>query len=61
MQHYERIIKQVDSLLTENSISNMNVLLMQLSHDTLLTQEQRFEQQQRLRHAIFKHHNSDNN
>ncbi|MEQ5209069.1 DUF2526 family protein, partial [Proteus sp. fly-1067] len=43
MQHYEDIVKQVDSLLTENSIVNMNILLAQLSHDELLTQEQRFE------------------
>ncbi|HEF8774422.1 TPA: DUF2526 family protein [Providencia stuartii] len=56
MQHYEDIVKQVDSLLTENSIINMNILLAQLSHDELLTQEQRFELQQRLRNAIFKHH-----
>lgn len=56
MQHYEDIVKQVDSLLTENSIVNMNTLLAQLSHDELLTQEQRFELQQRLRNAIFKHH-----
>ncbi|MDV5225931.1 DUF2526 family protein [Providencia manganoxydans] len=56
MQHYEDIVKQVDSLLTENSIVNMNILLAQLSHDELLTQEQRFELQQRLRNAIFKHH-----
>lgn len=58
MQHYEDIAKQVDSLLTENSIVNMNMLLAQLSHDELLTQEQRFELQQRLRNAIFKHHES---
>ncbi|ELX8378635.1 DUF2526 family protein [Providencia vermicola] len=58
MQHYKNIVKHVDSLLEENSIPNMNALLMQLSHDELLTQEQRFEQQQRLRNAIFKHHES---
>ncbi|AVL40566.1 TPA: DUF2526 family protein [Providencia stuartii] len=58
MQHYDNIVKHVDALLTENSISNMNILLAQLSHDAQLTQEQRFEQQQRLRKAIFKHHES---
>ncbi|EOE0521605.1 DUF2526 family protein, partial [Providencia stuartii] len=56
MQHYDNIVKHVDALLAENSISNMNILLAQLSHDAQLTQEQRFEQQQRLRKAIFKHH-----
>ncbi|EKT57331.1 DUF2526 family protein [Providencia sneebia] len=61
MQYYENIVKQVDALLIENSVSNMNTLLMKLSHDSLLTQEQRFEQQQRLRYAIFKHHNTNNN
>ncbi|EMN4129764.1 MULTISPECIES: DUF2526 family protein [Providencia] len=58
MQHYKNIVKHVDSLLEENSIPNINALLIQLSHDELLTQEQRFEQQQRLRNAIFKHHES---
>lgn len=58
MSHYDEIVQKVDLLLVENSIHNMNEMLMQLSHDTELKQEQRFEQQQRLRDAIFEHHNS---
>lgn len=58
MAHYDDIVQQVDLLLDENSVHNMNELLAQLSHDDELTQEQRFEQQQRLREAIFVHHNA---
>ncbi|QXX84569.1 MULTISPECIES: DUF2526 family protein [Providencia] len=58
MSHYDEIAQKVDLLLDENSVHNMNEMLMQLSHDTELNQEQRFEQQQRLRDAIFVHHNS---
>ena len=57
MSHYDEIVNKVDLLLNENSVHNMNEMLMQLSHDTELNQEQRFEQQQRLRDAIFEHHN----
>ncbi|MDD9339271.1 MAG: DUF2526 family protein [Providencia heimbachae] len=58
MAHYDDIVQQVDLRLDENSVHNMNELLTQLSHDDELTQEQRFEQQQRLREAIFVHHNA---
>ncbi len=58
MAHYDDIVQQVDLLLDESSVHNMNELLAQLSHDDELTQEQRFEQQQRLREAIFVHHNA---
>lgn len=57
MTHYEEIVKKVDLKLEENIVHNMNELLSQLSHDEELTEEQRFEQQQRLRDAIFVHHN----
>ncbi|WP_275076941.1 MULTISPECIES: DUF2526 family protein [Providencia] len=57
MSHYDEIVQKVDLLLEENSIHTMNEMLMQLSHDAELNQEQRFEQQQRLREAIFIHHN----
>ncbi|EPL6455036.1 DUF2526 family protein [Providencia rettgeri] len=57
MSHYDEIVQKVDLLIDENSIHNMNEMLMQLSHDTELNQDQRFEQQQRLRDAIFIHHN----
>ncbi|HDN2510256.1 MULTISPECIES: DUF2526 family protein [Providencia] len=56
MSHYDEIVKKVNLLLDENSVHNMNEMLMQLSHDAELNQEQRFEQQQRLREAIFVHH-----
>lgn len=58
MSHYDEIVQKVDLLLDENSVHTMNEMLMQLSHDAVLNQEQRFEQQQRLREAIFSHHNS---
>ncbi|KPD02234.1 DUF2526 family protein [Moellerella wisconsensis] len=56
MNYYDEIKNSVDARLKENSITEMNILLTQLSHDQKLTQEQRFEQQQRLREAIFTHH-----
>lgn len=58
MDYYQEITNKVALLLDENSVHNMNEMLMQLSHDYKLTQEQRFELQQRLRDAIFVHHNS---
>lgn len=58
MNYYQEITNKVALLLDENSVHNMNEMLMQLSHDDKLTQEQRFELQQRLRNAIFVHHNS---
>ncbi|ETT01437.1 YdcY family protein [Providencia sp. PROV188] len=58
MNYYQEITNKVALLLDENSVHNMNEMLMQLSHDDKLTQEQRFELQQRLRDAIFVHHNS---
>lgn len=58
MSHYDEIVKKVNMLLDENSVHNMNEMLMQLSHNPELNQEQRFEQQQRLRDAIFSHYNS---
>lgn len=58
MNYYQEITNKVALLLDENSVHNMNEMLMQLSHDDKLTQEQRFELQQRLREAIFVHHNS---
>lgn len=57
MSYYQEIVQKVDALLAENIVHNMNELLSQLSHDEGLTQEQRYEQQQRLRGAIFAHHN----
>ncbi len=56
MTYYENIIEQVDALIIENSVTNMNTLLSKLSHDENLDQEQRHTQQQRLREAIYIHH-----
>lgn len=58
MDYYQDIANKVALLLDENIVHNMNEMLMQLSHDEQLPQEQRFELQQRLREAIFVHHNS---
>ncbi|GAB1440901.1 hypothetical protein MASR2M36_36860 [Providencia sp.] len=58
MSYYHEIVKKVDLLIDENSVHNMNEMLMQLSHDEQLNQDQRFLQQQRLREAIFIHHNA---
>ena len=58
MDYYQDIANKVALLLDENIVHNMNEMLMQLSHDEQLTQEQRFELQQRLREAIFVLHNS---
>ncbi|CAB5539518.1 DUF2526 family protein [Providencia hangzhouensis] len=57
MSYYDEIVEKVNRLIDENSVHNMNEMLMQLSHDPQINQEQRFEQQQRLRDAIFIHHN----
>nr|WP_314265963.1 DUF2526 family protein [uncultured Moellerella sp.] len=56
MTYYKNIVSNVDELVKENSVTNMNTLLVKLSHDENLTQDQRFEQQQRLREAIYNHH-----
>ncbi|MBQ0529560.1 MULTISPECIES: DUF2526 family protein [Providencia] len=57
MPYYDEIVEKVSQLIDENSVHKMNEMLMQLSHDPQINQEQRFEQQQRLREAIFIHHN----
>ncbi|MEY0130275.1 DUF2526 family protein [Providencia rettgeri] len=57
MSYYDEIVEKVNQLIDENSVHKMNEMLMQLSHDPQINQEQRFEQQQCLREAIFIHHN----
>ncbi|MEX0423524.1 DUF2526 family protein [Providencia rettgeri] len=57
MPYYDEIVEKVNQLIDENSVHKMNEMLMQLSHDPQINQEQRFKQQQRLREAIFIHHN----
>lgn len=56
MSYYDEIVEKINQLIKESSVHNMNEMLMQLSHDQQINQEQRFEQQQRLREAIFIHH-----
>ncbi|HGN1705205.1 TPA: DUF2526 family protein [Providencia rettgeri] len=58
MSYYDEIVKKIDLLIDESSIHNMNEMLMYLAHDEQLNQDQRFEQQQRLREAIFVHHDA---
>lgn len=55
MSHLETVIARVDSALEESVITHMNELLVELSDDAQLSREERFEQQQRLRSAIFHH------
>ncbi|MBI6201023.1 DUF2526 family protein [Providencia rettgeri] len=56
MSYYDEIVEKINQLIEESSVHNMNEMLMQLSYDQQINQEQRFEQQQRLREAIFIHH-----
>lgn len=55
MSYYDEIVAKVDNAIAENKIQGMNELLVALVHDEDLTQEQRYEQQQRLRTTIFHH------
>jgi len=55
MTHIDEIVEAVDAAIRKNVIHDMNVLLCELSDDHRLTREQRFEQQQRLRLAVFRH------
>lgn len=55
MPHLEEVIARVDAAIEESVITHMNELLVALSDDTELSREARYEQQQRLRAAIFHH------
>jgi hypothetical protein len=55
MTHTEKVIEAVDNALARNIIREMNILLCELSEDANLTRELRFEQQHRLRLAVFRH------
>lgn len=55
MTHIDEIVEAVNAAIRKNVIRDMNVLLCELSDDHRLTREQRFEQQQRLRLAVFRH------
>ena len=55
MSQYEEVIKQVDEAIASASIQTMNELLVELGKDNTIAFAQRYEQQERLRTAIFHH------
>ncbi|AKL12083.1 hypothetical protein PUATCC27989T_01859 [Phytobacter ursingii] len=55
MSHLDEVIARVDATIAESVIANMNALLVALSDDGALSREERYTQQQRLRHAIAQH------
>ncbi|HEJ9662366.1 TPA: DUF2526 family protein [Proteus mirabilis] len=55
MSHYEEVIKLVDEAIASASIQTMNELLVELGKDNTIAFTQRYEQQERLRTAIFHH------
>ncbi|MRS91262.1 DUF2526 family protein [Enterobacteriaceae bacterium RIT714] len=55
MSHLAAVIAKVEEALSVNNIRGMNELLCELSHDPQLSTAECYEQQMRLRHAIFKH------
>lgn len=62
MPHLEEVIARVDAAIEESVIIHMNELLVALSDDVELSREARYEQQQRLRAAIFhkdRHHKEE--
>ena len=55
MAHTDDVIKAVNDVIERNVIREMNILLCELSDDSELTREDRYEHQQRLRKAVFHH------
>ncbi|MEQ4922822.1 DUF2526 family protein [Proteus hauseri] len=55
MSHYNDVVKQVDEAIATTSIQTMNELLVELGKDNTIEFPQRYEQQERLRNAIFHH------
>lgn len=55
MSHLDEVISRVDAVIAQSVIAPMNELLIALSNDAQLSREQRYQQQQRLRTAIFNH------
>ncbi|GLX63822.1 MULTISPECIES: DUF2526 family protein [Proteus] len=55
MSHYDEVVKQVDDAIATTSIQTMNELLVELGKDKTIEFPQRYEQQERLRTAIFHH------
>lgn len=55
MSHYNEIVKHVDEAIATANIQIMNELLVELGKDKTIEYPQRYEQQERLRTAIFHH------
>ena len=55
MAHIDEVIEAVDKAIEQNVIRDMNILLCQLSEDEALSRDARYQQQQRLRVAVFRH------
>jgi len=55
MAHTDEVIEAVENALARNIIREMNILLYELSEVANLTRQFRFEQQHRLRLAVFRH------
>lgn len=55
MSHLDEVSARVDAAIGESVITHMNELLIALSDDAELSQEERYTQQQRLRTAIAHH------
>jgi hypothetical protein len=49
------VVKQVDDAIATTSIETMNELLVELGKDKTIEYPLRYEQQERLRTAIFHH------
>lgn len=52
MSHTDEIKERTTAVISTNSIVEMNEWLVTLSNDEALGREERYAQQQRLRHAI---------
>ena len=55
MSHLDEVVTRVDATIEQGVITAMNELLIALSVDAWLSREERYTQQQRLRHAIAHH------
>ncbi|HCU0003909.1 YdcY family protein [Citrobacter braakii] len=55
MSHLDEVSARVDAAIEESVITHMNELLIELSDDVVLSREERYTQQQRLRTAIAHH------
>lgn len=55
MSHLDQVSSRVDAAIEEGVIAHMNELLIELSNDSDLARDERYQQQQRLRTAISHH------